>query len=62
MVRVPAPNVTSCAFGGSGLDRLYVTTARQGLSEEALAKYPHAGGLFVAHPGVLGVPSYKFAG
>lgn len=45
-VHVPAPNVTSCTFGGNNLDELYITTARQGLTEEELASTPHAGGLF----------------
>lgn len=45
-VHVPAPNVTSCTFGGKDLDELYITTARQGLSEENLANAPHSGGLF----------------
>ena len=45
-VHVPAPNVTSCTFGGKNLDELYITTARQGLTEEELALNPQAGGLF----------------
>lgn len=45
-VCVPAPNVTSCTFGGKNLDELYITTARQGLTEEQLAMFPQAGGLF----------------
>ena len=62
VVKVPAPNVTSCAFGGLGLDRLYITTARNGMSEEALAEYPLAGGLFCADVGVTGMPAFGFAG
>jgi len=45
-VHVPASNVTSCTFGGKDLDELYITTARQGLTEEELALNPQAGGLF----------------
>jgi sugar lactone lactonase YvrE len=62
VVYVPAPNVTSCALGGSHLDRLYITTARNGMSEEALADYPLAGGLFCADVGVTGLPAVGFAG
>jgi sugar lactone lactonase YvrE len=61
-VAVPAPNVTSCAFGGPKLDRLYITTARDGMSEEALEKHPLAGGLFCAEVGVAGLPADGFAG
>ncbi len=61
-VKLPATNVTSCAFGGPDLDRLYITTARHRLDEETLAREPHAGGLFAIEPGVAGRPSYEFAG
>jgi sugar lactone lactonase YvrE len=49
-IRLPATNVTSCAFGPGG--RLYITTARQGDEDQ-----PLAGGLFVAEPGVTGPPA-----
>jgi sugar lactone lactonase YvrE len=61
-VEVPAKQVTSCAFGGPDLDELYITTARKGLDEPALAQQPLAGGLFKARPGVVGVESFEFAG
>lgn len=60
VVRVPATNVSSVAFGGPGLDDLYITTAREGLSEAQLADEPHAGDLFVARPGVSGPPAHRF--
>lgn len=59
---VPARRVTSCAFGGSDLGDLYITTARAGLSEGELAAQPAAGGLFRARPGVRGVPAFEFQG
>jgi sugar lactone lactonase YvrE len=62
VVDVPAPNVTSCAFGGPNLDRLYITTARNGMGEDALKQYPLAGGLFCADVGVTGLPAVEFAG
>ncbi len=58
----PAPNVTACAFGGENLETLYITTAKQGMSDADLAAWPQSGGLFAIRPGVRGVPSYKFAG
>lgn len=54
IVRVPAGQVTSCAFGGSDGSTLFITTARVGLTAEALAREPLAGGLFVVEPGVTG--------
>ncbi|HEX3007143.1 MAG TPA: SMP-30/gluconolactonase/LRE family protein, partial [Bacteroidales bacterium] len=59
-VDVAAPHVTSCAFGGSNLDTLYITTARTGLSEEQLKKYPDSGKVFVANPGITGVRASYF--
>ena len=53
-IDVPCPNVTSCCFGGEDLDELWITTARIGMSDEELAEHPHAGGVFVAKPGVSG--------
>jgi len=60
-VEVPATNVTSCAFGGDALDELYITTARRGLSEAALAAEPLAGSLFRARVPFRGVPAARFA-
>lgn len=45
-IAVPALQVTSCTFGGPELDELYITTARNGMTDEQLEQYPHAGGLF----------------
>ncbi|SDO19236.1 SMP-30/gluconolactonase/LRE family protein [Alkalicoccus daliensis] len=59
-IDVPASNVTSCCFGGSEMDELFITTAREGKSEEELAEEPHAGGIFRVKPGVKGVNSYRF--
>ena len=61
-IELPAARTTSCAFGGSGLDQLYVTSARSGLGASQLAEQPHAGSLFVIEPGVAGLPITPFAG
>jgi sugar lactone lactonase YvrE len=61
-VIVPAPNTSSCAFGGKNLDILYITSGREGLSAEELKKYPLSGGLFSAKPGVRGVPAFFYKG
>lgn len=49
-VTLPTDHVTNVCFGGPGLDRLFVTTARQGLSAEQLAEQPSAGHLFEIDP------------
>lgn len=59
---VPAQRPTSCAFGGPARDRLFITSARRDLTDDALAMQPNAGGLFMTVPGVTGVPEPLFAG
>ncbi len=61
-IKVPAKNVTSCAFGDEDLGTLYITTATQGLQKDEIKKYPLSGGLFKVRPGVKGVPAYFFKG
>lgn len=56
IVEVPVQQPSSCAFGGEGLATLYVTSAREHLSEEVLAGQPLAGSLFAFEPGVAGLP------
>ena len=43
VLRVPADQSTCCAFGGPGLDSLYVTTATESWSDEQRAADPAAG-------------------
>jgi sugar lactone lactonase YvrE len=57
IVRVAASQVTSCAFGGPDGSVLFITTARVGLTEDALRHEPRAGGLFAVEPGVTGPPA-----
>jgi sugar lactone lactonase YvrE len=61
-LRLPVQRPTSCTFGGPSLDRLFITSARIGLSDEELASRPSAGGLFMASPGVSGIAEQPFAG
>jgi sugar lactone lactonase YvrE len=61
-LKVPVQRPTSCTFGGPSLDRLFITSARIGLSEEELASQPSAGGLFMTVPGVSGIAEQPFAG
>jgi sugar lactone lactonase YvrE len=61
-IPIPAARVTSCAFGGTGLDELYITTAAEGVSESDQARQPNAGGLFRLRPGVTGRPPHRFPG
>lgn len=62
LVRVPAGQVTACAFGGPALDTLYVTTAYQRMTAEQRAAEPLAGALFALNVGAKGLPEADFAG
>jgi sugar lactone lactonase YvrE len=59
---VPVQRPTSCAFGGEGLETLFITSARRDLEGTELARQPLAGGLFAVVPGVHGIAELPFAG
>jgi sugar lactone lactonase YvrE len=62
-IELPVENVTCCTFGGFNLDDLYITTAMQGMNEQALKEQPDAGKLFVVESvGVKGMLPQKFKG
>jgi len=60
VVRVPARQASSAAFGGPDLGTLYITTARQGYTEADRQAEPHAGDIFACTPGITGRPPYLF--
>ena len=60
-IRVPAPHTSACVFGGPRRDILYVTSARAGLDESALAANPLSGGLFQIQTQTEGMPTFEFA-
>lgn len=62
VVPLPVEQPTSCAFGGPGLETLYITSAWDGLSDTARRAQPLAGGLFAFRPGVAGQPLPLFEG
>ncbi len=59
---VPALHVTSCAFGGSDLGTLFITTARVDTPADVLSGHPLSGAIFSMRPGVHGVRAAEFAG
>jgi sugar lactone lactonase YvrE len=54
VVRLPAANVTSCAFGGPDLRQLFITTAAGPGAE--------AGRLFTCPAGIAGLPAHSYRG
>jgi sugar lactone lactonase YvrE len=59
-VALPAKQVTSCGFGGRDLDRLYITTATEGWSQERRSETPQAGLAYHLSPGSRGLPVAEF--
>jgi sugar lactone lactonase YvrE len=59
-LKVPASQVTCVAFGGPDRKTLFVTSARDGLDDAALANDPGAGNLFIFEADVAGLPVVPF--
>lgn len=57
-ISLPVPQVSSCAFVGSKLDHLLITTARKEMDNQQLADYPDSGHTFLAKMDVPGLPTY----
>jgi sugar lactone lactonase YvrE len=63
VIEMPVPWPTMCAFGGPGLDTLYVTSLRRtGALAEGWPPQPLAGAVFACRPGVTGLSEPMFAG
>lgn len=61
-IDLPVSQVTCPTFGGAEFDLLFVTSAREGLPDEQLAREPGAGDVFVYRPGVTGLPAPVWCG
>jgi len=56
-IGIPSKNPTCPGFGGDALNELFVTTSRQEMSDEELARTPDAGGIYRAVlPELRGLP------
>lgn len=61
-IPVPALQTSSCVFGGKNMNELFVTSARVGMSDADIEKYPLSGGLFRVVTKVEGMPTFEFGG
>lgn len=55
-IALPASQITSCTFAGESLDRMFVTSAGDGVDEA------EGGALFEVDPGCRGLPTHKYRG
>ncbi|MDJ0978156.1 MAG: SMP-30/gluconolactonase/LRE family protein [Erythrobacter sp.] len=59
-IAVPTKQCTCPVFGGPRMNLLIVTSAREGMTEDALAREPQAGSLFVFETDCTGLPPARF--
>lgn len=62
VVPIPVSRPTSVTIGGPDMRTLFVTSAREGLSDAELAREPMAGGIFAMEVEVPGLPEPRFGG
>lgn len=60
-VRLPVQRPSKLAFGGPGLDTIFVTSISEGLGDDAGEKQPLAGRLVALRVGIAGLPPRLFA-
>ncbi|MCJ9427860.1 SMP-30/gluconolactonase/LRE family protein [Kordiimonas marina] len=60
MITLPVSQPSCTTLGGPGLNLLFVTSAKQGLSDDVLKGEPLAGSVFVYDVGVRGLPEPRF--
>jgi sugar lactone lactonase YvrE len=59
-ISVPALHTSCCVFGGKNMNELFITSARHGMNDEEIKKYPLSGGLFKVITNVEGMGTFEF--
>ena len=59
-VELPVSQPTCVAFGGDDLDILFITSARENLQPDALAREPQAGHVFAYQVHVKGLAEARY--
>ena len=60
-IQLPFPKPSMCAFGGSKLDTLFITSIST-KHDKSNGENKYSGGLFAVNPGVSGIPEPNFLG
>jgi len=60
VIELPAPNITSVAFGGPGMSTLFIGSARENLTEQQLEAHPLSGAIFAIDTATHGRPARRF--
>ena len=61
-IETPASQPSCVTFGGKNLDLLFVTSAKEGMSETTLLNEPAAGHVFVYKTNAVGLPEMQYSG
>lgn len=61
-IKLPVECPTSCAFGGTNLTDLYITSAWTALTAEQRKQQPMAGDVFLLKTNIIGRSAWQFAG
>lgn len=59
-VKLPAKNITNCAFGGPNNTEVFITSATKGMSKKELKEFRYSGHLFSVKTNTKGVDQKKF--
>ncbi len=59
VIKLPVQRPTCPGFGGTDFKRLYITSARDGLSDDALAAQPNAGKIIVIDLDIAGMAEHQ---
>jgi sugar lactone lactonase YvrE len=57
-IALPASQITNVTFAGANLDRMFITSAADGVED----REPHGGALFEVDPGCRGLPTQRYGG
>ena len=60
LVSLPVSQLTCCCIGGKNMNRLFISSAQENLTENQLQAQPLAGGIFVANSNVSGINENRF--
>jgi xylono-1,5-lactonase len=61
-VELPTSNITNVAFGGPGMQTLFISSAATELSDAQRVQQPHAGAVFAVATDASGLAANRFAG
>jgi sugar lactone lactonase YvrE len=61
-IQLPVPRAVGCTFGGDDLGTLFITSARETMTDQQLQNAPLSGSVFAVNPGVRGLAATPFEG